>query len=481
MLTGSSNAERIWNWLKGKGLSDYSCAGIIGNLDAESGLNPQNLQDSCQARLGLTDEAYTKLVDSGVYTRTQFSMDRSGYAICQWTWHTRKAALYDYAKSRNKSIGDLEIQLEFFYKELSESFPGVLSGLKAAKSVREASDLILLKYECPADMSESVQIKRASIGQKYYNRFVKDQNKEVVMGYITFAKGTSMQLSKHFNSTEFDCHGSGCCTQTKINEKTISILEQIREHFNAAITITSPYRCSVHNRRVGGAVGSRHERGDACDIVVKGVAPRTVAQYAESIGVLGVGLYESSQDGYFVHIDARDYKSFWYGQSEQPRTTFGVYSGSGSVAPNVQNTNVLDTILNMGDHGSAVKSLQEKLIRLGYSCGNHGADGDFGSATYNAVKEFQKDHNLSADGIAGSQTLTAIDKAIKSTESEGAEAKSVRVNANVLNVRSGPGMSYPAISFIRKGTIHSIVDEVDGWGRIASPAGWISSEYYEDV
>jgi len=141
----------------------------------------------------------------------------------------------------------------------------------------------------------------------------------------------------------------------------------------------------------------------------------------------------------------------------------------------------MDTILNMGDHGSAVKSLQEKLIQIGYSCGIRGADGDFGIATYNAVKKFQKNHGLSADGIAGSQTLTAIDKAIKSTESEGTEAKSVRVTANVLNVRSGPGMSYPAISFIRKGTIHSIVEEVDGWGRIASPAGWISSEYYEDV
>ena len=373
-LVGKTAAEKIWYFLKSKRFNDYACAGIIGNFDCESGLNPKNLQDSYQVKLGFTDESYVYAIDNGAYSREQFSTDGAGAFLAQWTWHTRKAALYDYAKSRNKSIGDLEMQLEFFYKELSESFPGVLSGLKAAKSVREASDLILLKYECPADMSESVQIKRASIGQKYYDRFVKDQKKEVVMGYITFAKGISMQLSKHFNSTEFDCHGSGCCTQTKINEKTISILEQIREHFNAPITITSPYRCSVHNRRVGGAVGSRHERGDACDIVVKGVAPRTVAQYAESIGVLGVGLYESSQDGYFVHIDARDYKSFWYGQSEQPRTTFGVYSGSGSVAPNVQNTNVLDTILNMGDHGSAVKSLQEKLIRLGYSCGNHGAD-----------------------------------------------------------------------------------------------------------
>ena len=203
------------------------------------------------------------------------------------------------------------------------------------------------------------------------------------MGYKYFSKGRAVQVSAHFYSTEFDCHGSGCCSQTVVNERLIEYLEQIREHFDSPITITSPYRCPVHNSRpsVGGAPNSRHTKGDAADIVVKGVAPRKVAQYCESIGILGIGLYETAKDGYFVHIDTRDYKSFWYGQSEQPRTTFGTYTGSGSNSHNVQNTNNLDTILNMGDRGAAVKTMQEKLIMLGYSCGNYGADGDFGDDT----------------------------------------------------------------------------------------------------
>lgn len=475
-----TNAEKIWNFLKSKGLNDYACAGCLGNLDAESGLNPKNLQDSCQARLGFNDEEYTTLVDSGVYTRTQFAYDKAGYGIPQWTWNSRKAALYDYAKSKSASIGDLQMQLDFFYKELSESFSGVLSGLKTVSSVREASDLILLKYECPADTSESVRAGRASLGQKYYAKFASNQSKEVLMGYITFAKGTSKQLSKHFNSTEFDCHGNGCCAQTKINEKLIGILEQIREHFNAPITITSPYRCSVHNRRVGGAVGSRHERGDACDIVVKGVAPRTVAQYAESIGVLGIGLYETAADGHFVHVDTRDYKSFWYGQSEQPRTTFGVYTGTGSVAPNSQNTNNLDTILNMGDSGAAVKTLQEKLIKLGYSCGDLGSDGVFGSDTYQAVLKFQDAYNLSVDGIAGSQTLTAIDKAIKELETKNDSVfvgSNIRTTASLLNVRAGAGKSYRIVKQVKAGTSAVVVEEKDGWCRLSNPDGWVSKDY----
>lgn len=477
-LIGKTVAEKIWNYLKSKGFNDYACAGIIGNFDCESGLNPKNLQDSCQTRLGFDDETYTALVDSGVYTRAQFIYDQAGYGLPQITWHTRKQSMYDFAKSRGSSIGDLETQLEFFYKELSESFHSVLQALMSATSVREASDIMLLKYECPADMSTPAQIKRASFGQKYYTQFVTNSMKGVEnMGYLYFTKGQSVKVSEHFVSTEFDCHGSGCCSQTVVNEKLIEYLEKIRSHFNAPITITSPYRCPTHNRRVGGAVGSRHEKGDACDIVVKGVAPRLVAQYAESIGILGIGLYETSKDGYFVHIDTRDYKSFWYGQSEQPRTTFGGYTGS---APNSSGTSNLDTILNMGDSGTAVKELQEKLIRLGYSCGECGADGDFGEGTFKAVCKFQSDHSLGADGYAGNQTLTAINKAIAELSANSGKTL-VKITASSLNVRYGAGKQYTVKSTVNRGTICELLKESNGWGKIASPSGWISSEYYEKI
>lgn len=490
-LVGLTNAEKIWNFIKSKGLNDYSTAGILGNMDAESGLNPQNLQDSCQSKLGMNDATYTNAVDTGIYSKEQFIYDNCGYSICQWTHSSRKKAFYEFTKSNRRSIGDLENALEFFYKELSESFPGVLQSLKAATSVREASNIILLKYECPADQSLSMQNKRANMAQAYYSRFASGQTKEVesIMGYKYFTKGQAVKVSAHFYSTEFDCHGSGCCTQTIVNEKLIEYLEKIREHFNAPITITSPYRCPIHNSRpsVGGAPSSRHTKGDAADIVVKGVAPRTVAQYAESIGILGIGLYETSSDGHFVHIDTRDYRSFWYGQSEQPRTTFGAYTGattnSGVVSSggNSSGTSVLDTILNRGDFGIAVKKLQEKLIKLGYSCGECGADGDFGKDTEDAVCEFQRDSSIGVDGIAGSQTLAYLDKAIAALNATVTSGNSVKVTASALNVRSGAGTNYPAVSYVRNGSICTVVEEKNGWGRIVSPAGWISMEYVEKV
>lgn len=467
----TTNVEKqIWDFLKNKGLNDYGAASLMGNLYAESGLNPKNLENTGNIKLGMTDDEYTRAVDNGTYTKEQFVNDGFGYSLPQWTWHGRKKSYYEYAKSKNKSIGDLETALEYLYKELSINYPSVLTTLKTAKSVFEASNAVLLKFECPYDQSITVQNKRASYGQNYYNKYAVNGNKEgeSVMGYKTCTKGKATKLSTYFNSTEFDCHGSGCCSTTLINETLVEYLQKIREHFGKPITITSGYRCATHNRNVGGATGSRHSKGDAADIVVSGVAPREVAKYAESIGIKGIGLYETNADGHFVHIDTRTTKSFWYGQAQAYRSTFGgTTSGSSTSA----STTTSSTILSSGSYGSAVKELQEKLNSLGYSCGT--ADGDYGAKTANAVRAFQKKNNLDQDGIAGPKTLEAIDKQIKSN------GKTVKVTANVLNVRAGAGTNYAVVGAIKKGATYTLLEEKNGWGKISS--GWISLEYVEKV
>ena len=75
-----------------------------------------------------------------------------------------------------------------------------------------------------------------------------------------------------------------------------------------------------------------------------------------------------------------------------------------------------DDSLRMGDSGSAVKDLQTKLKKLGYYSGT--VDSTFGSGTYAAVKAFQKKYNLTADGVAGSETLKKLDNAYKNADSD---------------------------------------------------------------
>lgn len=472
-LPGGTNAEKIWDFCKSKDMSDCGAAAVLANLNAESGLNPKNLQDSYQTKLGFTDDSYTAAVDSGAYSREQFSKDCSGYGVAQWTFDTRKSALYDFVKLHGVSIGDLEVQLQFLHKELSESYPSVLSSLKSATSVDEATKTMMLKFERPYDQSITAQNKRVDMAQTYHTRFTTKIDKEVDsdMGYFNCTKGQVSKLSEHFNSTEFDCHGKSCCSNTLINQTLVEYLEKIRTHFGKPITISSGYRCSVHNKNVGGATKSRHAMGDAADIIVKGVAPREVAKYAESIGILGIGLYETSKDGHFVHIDTRTKKGFWYGQAQEKRTTFGGNNSTESVSKDQNTSAAVTTILDLGDKGDVVKELQRNLISLGYSCGPDGADGIFGSQTENAVMQFQAKNRIGVDGIVGYETFTAIKDALAKN------VKRVKVTANVLNVRAGAGMNYKIVSAIRKDTVRELLDEKDGWGQISSPSGWISLQY----
>ena len=167
--TTTAKPETIWNYLLGKIGNAYGVAGLMGNIYAESSLIPNNLQNTGNTKLGKTDAEYTAAVDDGSYTK--FSSDGYGYGLCQWTYSTRKKALLEYAEAQNASIGNLDMQLAFIYKEISESYSSLLSTLKSATSVKEASDAVLTKYEKPADQSDTVKTKRAGYGQTYYDKY----------------------------------------------------------------------------------------------------------------------------------------------------------------------------------------------------------------------------------------------------------------------------------------------------------------------
>lgn len=167
-VPATDNPSTIWNYFKGKGLNDFAVAGIMGNLYAESGFKPTNLQNTYEKKLGYTDAEYTAAVDNGSYDN--FVKDSAGYGLAQWTFWSRKQALLDYAHSVGKSIGDLTMQLDFMWMEM-QGYKSMMETLKSAASILEASNAILLQYERPADQSVAAQNKRASYGQTYYDKY----------------------------------------------------------------------------------------------------------------------------------------------------------------------------------------------------------------------------------------------------------------------------------------------------------------------
>lgn len=116
------------------------------------------------------------------------------------------------------------------------------------------------------------------------------------------------KLSTNFKVNEFAC--SDGTDTIFIAPALVTVLQQIRDHFKAPVTINSGYRTEAKNKAVGGAAYSQHKYGTAADITVKGVAPKDVAAYAETIlvGMGGIGIYKS-----FTHIDVRKTKSRWNG------------------------------------------------------------------------------------------------------------------------------------------------------------------------
>lgn len=113
-----------------------------------------------------------------------------------------------------------------------------------------------------------------------------------------------MKLSEHFEHEEFLCP---CCGAGKVNMGLIFKLEELRHELgDLPVSITSGYRCLIHNKDVGGAENSQHLLGTAADIKVKGKTPQEIAAAAEKVGFGGIGIYSS-----WVHVDVREGKARW--------------------------------------------------------------------------------------------------------------------------------------------------------------------------
>lgn len=231
------------------------------------------------------------------------------------------------------------------------------------------------------------------------------------MAILKFKKTSKQELEANFSAYEFSCKGKGCCDTILVDEKLVNYLQKIRDRFAAPVKITSGFRCEKHNAAVGGTDGSYHKKGRAADITVSGVKPLEVARYAESIGVKGIGLYDS-----FVHIDTRTTKYFWKNASAN---NVGTFLASNSVTE-WQRAAVADGFkLSVdGVFGKKSEEVAKKAICKKYAVGYKRRnltkivqayvgvtpDGKFGKATKQAVISWQKKNGLAADGIVGLST-----------------------------------------------------------------------------
>lgn len=124
---------------------------------------------------------------------------------------------------------------------------------------------------------------------------------------IKFKKGDNLQITNHFNSSEFECPCNKCTDQV-IDDQLVNKLEELRVEYNSGIKITSGYRCPAHNIEVGGVPNSAHSSAIAADfqpIVM------TVDEL-DKLYEMAYKKFDNIGDGRrlkFIHVDTRPKKA----------------------------------------------------------------------------------------------------------------------------------------------------------------------------
>lgn len=140
------NGSIIWEALTKNGFTEVATAGIMGNLKAESNLDPTILQGG-----GHSDN----VVQDGV----------TGYGLAQWTFYTRQDNLAAFAKSKGKNSGDLMVQIDFLIQEIN--LYGLKEKLNQFETPYEAAISFHRDFENSADTAEQ-EARRGVYAEEIY-------------------------------------------------------------------------------------------------------------------------------------------------------------------------------------------------------------------------------------------------------------------------------------------------------------------------
>ena len=435
--------KTIWEYLKAQGLTDAGAAGLMGNLYAESGLRPNNLQNSYEGKLGMADAEYTEMVDRGTYAN--FGNDRAGYGLAQWTYPSRKAALLACAKAARKSIGDLEMQLGFLMQELSTGYKTVLNVLRTTVSVREASDIVLLQFERPADQSEARRKQRAEYGQKYFDKYAKKGGG--VMGFTNSSLATVRMISP--NRTPNRNHA--------IDTITIHcFVGQVTAKRGCEVFQPSSRKASC-NYVVGydGSIGLCVEEKD------RSWCSGGTDKKGNPIRVNGISGSSNDYQAVTIEVDS---------DTKHPYTiTDKAMAALIELCTDICRRNGIKQLLWKGDKTLVGRVAQQNLTVHRWFA-NKACPGDY---IYERLGDIAAKVNAKL-GVSFAPTTPAIP--------ESKVPYKVRITATDLRIRKGPGINTAIVQKAIAPGVYTIVSEATGegatkWGKLKSGVGWVSLDY----
>jgi hypothetical protein len=142
----TDNGSIIWNGLTSNGFNEIAAAGIMGNLKAESNLDPT-------------------ICEGGGHSANIKVDGTTGYGLAQWTYVTRQKSLADFAAQKGKNSGDLMVQIDFLVQEIK--LYGLVDKLNACRTPSEAAYLFHEDFEKSADTPTMAQ-RRAIFAEEIF-------------------------------------------------------------------------------------------------------------------------------------------------------------------------------------------------------------------------------------------------------------------------------------------------------------------------
>ena len=495
----TDNAKAIWDRLYAAIQNPYGVAGVMGNYYAESALRSNNLQNTYEKKLGMTDEQYTAAVDNGSYTN--FIHDSAGYGLFQATYWSIKESLLKFAQKKGVSISDWQMQVDWFIQAMKNEYKAIWTVLTTAKTVREASDAVLLKFERPADQSEAVQVKRAGYGQTYYDKYAgstptTEQPTVLDEKYAKYINSKSIHYISNSGSDE-----NGNYTGGQAGDQTGKEW-QMRSWYNrpwscvlrfpdqkVALKIAQLAIDAALNDKVG--YDQSQNRTYLAQLKAVGWEPSKITVACEADCSAGV-CANITAAGYLLGIDAlKNHTGTYTGNMRSALTKAGFtlltdnkYLTSGDyLLPG-------DILLNDGHHTATNVTIGSKVKGDWKPTGSTPAAP---TPTPTTTKYYRVRKNW-ADKASQIGAFTVFQNAKNCVDANPGYAAFddngnqvypavafspylVRVSIDDLNIRTGPGTSYSRTGEYTGKGVFTIVQEQDGWGKLKSGAGWISLTY----